>query len=597
MIIGEILNLVAYAFTEAILVTPLGALSVVVSAILSSIFLKEKLTLFGKVGCFLCFVGATIIALNGPQEKSTSTIPEFQALFFSVGFLACADVLIVGSLCLIFFVAPKYGKTHMVVYISICSMIGVLSVVGIQGLGSSILTSIRGNNQFKYWFMYFLIGLVIITLLTEISYLNKALELHNTSMVIPIYYVLFTTCTLVTSAILYQGFKASAIEVFTVVMGFLVIYDDGRRKRDSPSVEAALRKRILELEEELSSLRLASGLPQPSNLVAGRSDPPVDVGSTAPFPTGNLHLFPSGELGVRPEATFYRVKDTKRDDVEGPSTFRSLESTPQGVPGHLAPYLPFPIEAEHHRYLIDLCFDCMLSFGLNVFKDKFVEAMDHNATVKSLNFSPALHLVCLSIGWRYARDPFVLAIYTADASYEERGQALTAATKRILEVEMDSPDLNTLVAVTLLAVYCVGSVDEFVFPLPVVALSGLYDSYVLILHRPYILGPAAENQLPDAMEVCLAAAERIVDQARYVRTHFGLHQSPLITQHLLFMAGTMLVLQASGLPGFDPVRAGQAKTNLAFVLVALDEISAVWPAATSTAGSLRKLKAEYCPDV
>lgn len=27
-----------------------------------------------------------------------------------------------------------------------------------SGLGSSILTSINGNNQFKHWFMYFLMG-------------------------------------------------------------------------------------------------------------------------------------------------------------------------------------------------------------------------------------------------------------------------------------------------------------------------------------------------------------------------------------------------------------------------------------------------------
>lgn len=223
MILGEILNFVAYMFTSAILVTPLGALSVVICAILSSIFLKETLTLFGKVGCFLCILGATIIALNGPQEQTTSTIPEFQKLFLSPGFLVYGSLAILTSLGLIFFVAPKYGKTNMLVYISICSMIGGLSVATTQGLGSAILTSIRGDNQFKHWFIYFLLGFVIITLLTEINYLNKALELFNTAMVTPTYYVLFTTCTLVTSVILYQGFKASAVDIVTVVAGFLVI--------------------------------------------------------------------------------------------------------------------------------------------------------------------------------------------------------------------------------------------------------------------------------------------------------------------------------------------------------------------------------------
>ncbi|KAK4700914.1 magnesium transporter, partial [Phenoliferia sp. Uapishka_3] len=213
------------------------------SAILSSIFLGETLTFFGKIGCLLCILGATIVALNGPQEATTSTIPAFQKLFLSPGFLVYMGLVICVCLGLVFFVAPKYGKTNMLVYISICSLIGGLSVACTQGLGSSILTSIRGDNQFKHWFIYFLLGFVVLTLGIEINYLNKALELFNTAMgtaqikscedtslannrlspVTPTYYVLFTGATLVTSTILYQGFKASAVDIVTVVMGFLVI--------------------------------------------------------------------------------------------------------------------------------------------------------------------------------------------------------------------------------------------------------------------------------------------------------------------------------------------------------------------------------------
>ncbi|SCV69854.1 BQ2448_1248 [Microbotryum intermedium] len=240
MILGEVLNFVAYAFTEAVLVTPLGALSVVICAILSSIFLKERLTFFGKVGCVLAILGATIVALNGPKDSSATTIPVFQKLFLAPGFLVFGSFVILVSLGLIFFVAPKYGKTHMLVYITICSLIGGLSVACTSGLGASILTSIRGDNQFKHWFIYFLLGFVIVTLLTEINYLNvpralhvlqKALELYNTAadhpyfdrMVTPTYYVLFTGCTLITASILNQGFEASPVDIVTVVMGFLVI--------------------------------------------------------------------------------------------------------------------------------------------------------------------------------------------------------------------------------------------------------------------------------------------------------------------------------------------------------------------------------------
>lgn len=47
--IGELANFAAYAFAPASLVTPLGALSVLVSAVLSSKYLKENINLLGKV--------------------------------------------------------------------------------------------------------------------------------------------------------------------------------------------------------------------------------------------------------------------------------------------------------------------------------------------------------------------------------------------------------------------------------------------------------------------------------------------------------------------------------------------------------------------
>lgn len=47
--IGELANFAAYAFAPASVVTPLGALSILVTAVLASVFLKEELNLLGKV--------------------------------------------------------------------------------------------------------------------------------------------------------------------------------------------------------------------------------------------------------------------------------------------------------------------------------------------------------------------------------------------------------------------------------------------------------------------------------------------------------------------------------------------------------------------
>lgn len=172
MIIGEICNFVAYAFTDAILVTPLGALSVVITTILSAIFLKERLSFVGKLGCAICIVGSVIIPLNAPTQSAVADIQQMQHYVITPGFLSYAGVIILGCAFIAWWVAPRYGKKSMMVYLSICSLIGGLSVVSTQGLGSAIVAQINGKAQFNKWFTYVLLVFVICTLLTEIIYLN-----------------------------------------------------------------------------------------------------------------------------------------------------------------------------------------------------------------------------------------------------------------------------------------------------------------------------------------------------------------------------------------------------------------------------------------
>ncbi|XWX01049.1 hypothetical protein V2A60_009074 [Cordyceps javanica] len=223
MIIGEICNFVAYAFTDALLVTPLGALSVVITTVLSAIFLKERLSMVGKVACFLCIVGSVVIVLHAPESSSVGNIEQMQKFAITPGFLTYAGVILVGSAIAAWYAGPRWGNKNMLVYISICSWVGGLSVVSTQGLGASIIAWIGGQPEYKHWFLWVLLVFVVCTLLTEIIYLNKALNLFNAAMVTPTYYVYFTSTTIITSAVLFQGFKAPAKDLATIVMGFLVI--------------------------------------------------------------------------------------------------------------------------------------------------------------------------------------------------------------------------------------------------------------------------------------------------------------------------------------------------------------------------------------
>jgi hypothetical protein len=93
-------------------------------------------------------------------------------LVIAPGFLSYAGVIIIACIFIALWAGPKYGKKSMMVYLSICSLIGGLSVVATQGLGAAIVAQIAGKPQFNQWFLYVLLVFVITTLVTEIIYLN-----------------------------------------------------------------------------------------------------------------------------------------------------------------------------------------------------------------------------------------------------------------------------------------------------------------------------------------------------------------------------------------------------------------------------------------
>lgn len=83
--VGEAANLVAYAFAPASLVTPLGALSVIMSAVLSAHFLGERLNVFCQMGCALALVGSTLLVLHAPQQHQLSRVDQVAASLLDAG--------------------------------------------------------------------------------------------------------------------------------------------------------------------------------------------------------------------------------------------------------------------------------------------------------------------------------------------------------------------------------------------------------------------------------------------------------------------------------------------------------------------------------
>ena len=125
---------------------------------------------------------------------------------------------------LIFYYGPRYGNTNIMVYTAICSLIGSLSVMGCKGLGIVIKQTLHGDSQLTNPVAWGLIFAVLACVLTQMNYLNKALDIFNTSLVTPIYYVMFTTLTIIASAILFREWEVlDSKDTIGAVCGFLTI--------------------------------------------------------------------------------------------------------------------------------------------------------------------------------------------------------------------------------------------------------------------------------------------------------------------------------------------------------------------------------------
>ncbi|KAH9751137.1 putative magnesium transporter [Citrus sinensis] len=184
MVVGEIANFAAYAFAPAILVTPLGALSIIISAALAHIILRERLHIFGILGCILCVVGSTTIVLHAPAEREIESVIEVWNLATEPAFLLYAALVITAVFILIFHYIPQYGQTHIMVYIGVCSLVGSLSVMSVKAIGIALKLTLSGMNQLIYPQTWAFTLIVIVCVLTQMNYLNMDWDRQNPTQIV-----------------------------------------------------------------------------------------------------------------------------------------------------------------------------------------------------------------------------------------------------------------------------------------------------------------------------------------------------------------------------------------------------------------------------
>eukprot|EP00908_Phaeocystis_cordata_P010893 Transcript_21743.p1 GENE.Transcript_21743~~Transcript_21743.p1 ORF type:complete len:441 (-),score=184.09 Transcript_21743:74-1396(-) len=340
MVVGEFANFSAYAYAPAILVTPLGAISIIVSAIFADYFLQERLHICGLLGCVWCIVGSFVLVSFAPEEQIVSSVEQIWSMATQPLFLGYCAVVVLLVAVLIRRYSPLYGETQVLVYVSICSLIGSLSVVSCKALGIALKLTLKGHNQLYSFKTYVFALCVCICVAGQMNYLNKALDTFNTAMVSSVYYIFFTICTITASMIMYKDWENQTTASITcqvlgfalIVLGVYSLNATQGLKESHPSCVGGLRamlgdlglkselsRRLLKKRVELERVVLLAGRDDASDSGASDDRPTAGAaggGPAAVLPAGGGEVATPG--GRRPPAVPF--------DLSTPAQCRSLSA-------------------------------------------------------------------------------------------------------------------------------------------------------------------------------------------------------------------------------------------------------------------------------
>jgi hypothetical protein len=251
MAAGEAANFAAYAFAPALLVTPLGALSIIVSALLAHHLLDERLNPLGQLGCALCIAGSVLIVLHAPPEAPVGSVLELWALAMQPVFLLYVAAVVAAIAHLARRISAPTSAAAVaaaagggggggaaataagggvgtgggvLAHVTICSLAGSLTVVSVRALGIALKMTAEGSPQLGHPQTWAFFAVAVACVLTQMAYLNRALDLYPTSIVSPLYYAAFTLASIGSSGLMFSAqATATGVQAATAACALVAV--------------------------------------------------------------------------------------------------------------------------------------------------------------------------------------------------------------------------------------------------------------------------------------------------------------------------------------------------------------------------------------
>ncbi|KAL7379918.1 hypothetical protein ABVT39_008453 [Epinephelus coioides] len=225
--IGEGANFVSYAFAPLALVAPLNAVSIVTSAILGLIFLREKSKPkeFAKqyglafLGCILTIGGTYLFVAFGPN--SHEKLKAENIVKHLVGWPVLLYLLLeIITFCLLLYFYKQRSANYLVVILMLVALLGSVTVITVKAVSGMLVLTIEGNMQLDYPIFSAMFVCMVASVIFQARFLSQACKLYDSSLIACLNYILSTIFAVVAGAVFYLEFqKEDVLHICLYLLG------------------------------------------------------------------------------------------------------------------------------------------------------------------------------------------------------------------------------------------------------------------------------------------------------------------------------------------------------------------------------------------
>ncbi|XP_052368202.1 NIPA-like protein 2 isoform X44 [Oncorhynchus keta] len=202
--LGELGNFAAYGFAPASLIAPLGCVSVIASAVISVVFLKETLRATDIVGGALAVVGTYLLVTFAPHTSTHITAHLVQRYAVSWQFLIYLFLEVVVFSILLYLYKRRNIK-HITIVMLLVALLASLTVISVKAVSGMITESLKGDLQLTYPIFYVMVVVMVASCAFQIKFLNQAMKMFDATEVVPINFVFFTASAITAGTLFNQN--------------------------------------------------------------------------------------------------------------------------------------------------------------------------------------------------------------------------------------------------------------------------------------------------------------------------------------------------------------------------------------------------------